>query len=73
MISNTILSQRLAQHRNDFKKGKVSTSLSEIIEGGNYDIVLVENFPCNLTQELNARTRHWIFCFIRQKAYLLVF
>lgn len=58
------LSQRLTKHVHDFKswqKGKYGkTSSFEIIEGGNYEISLLEACPCNTKDELLARERHWI-------------
>lgn len=32
----------------------------EIVKGGNYDIFLIESFPCNNRNELDARERYWI-------------
>jgi hypothetical protein len=58
------LSQRLAQHRANYKRyleGKNNNVTSfEIIEKGNYEIVLVENYPCNSKEELHRRERFYI-------------
>ena len=32
----------------------------EIIEGGNYEILLIENFPCDSKDELHKRERYFI-------------
>ena len=58
------LSRRLSEHRADYKlylngKDKYITSF-EIIEKGNYEIVLVENYPCNSKVELKSRERFYI-------------
>jgi len=53
------LSTRMAQHREDLKKGKNITS-KYILELGNYKIVLIELYPCNSKDELIARERHYI-------------
>ena len=49
------LSSRLATHKNK----KIGSS-KEIIEGGNYSIILIENYPCNSKDELHKRERHYI-------------
>jgi len=58
------LSDRLAGHRNDYKKhqnGKYHYVTSfEIMKYEDVDIILVENYPCESKQELHARERHWI-------------
>jgi len=53
------LSQRLKDHRNDFKRGVDITS-KHILELGDYEIVLLELFPCNSKDELHARERHYV-------------
>lgn len=57
------LSQRLAQHVSSYKrwlKGKTNFVTSYIIiEKGDYDIVLIENYPCNSKEELHARESHY--------------
>ncbi len=58
------LSVRLAEHRRKyklFKEGKRRNVTSfQIIEQGNYEIVLIENFPCESKIELHRRERHFI-------------
>ena len=58
------LSRRLAQHKRGcrlyFKtKSRFMTSF-EILKNENYEIVLVENYPCNSKDELHARERYYI-------------
>ena len=45
------LSKRLAGH----KSAHNHTRSKQIIEGGNYIIVLIENYPCNSIEDLRAR------------------
>ena len=58
------LSERLAHHRSDYdlyKKGKKGYITSiQVLENNDYDIILLENFPCNDKNERNARERHYI-------------
>ena len=54
------LSNRLAGHRSDFKTGNKNTSSKYILELGDYEIVLLELFPCNSKDELHARERNYI-------------
>ena len=65
-IGSTIetLARRLAGHRTaykTFKEGK-STNVTayQIIEQGNYDIVLIETCPCESKDELHKRERYFI-------------
>jgi hypothetical protein len=58
------LSQRLAKHRshyNDFLKdrGNYMTSF-DILQNGNYDIVLLEEVKCENKEQLHQRERHYI-------------
>jgi hypothetical protein len=59
------LGRRLSQHKTDYKyylngkKGIYATSF-KILETGNYDIVLIENYPCETKDQLHARERYWI-------------
>jgi|TARA_R110002012_G_scaffold309376_1_gene516335 hypothetical protein len=40
---------------------KSNTSVSkQIIERGNYEFELIENFPCDTARELHAREQYWI-------------
>jgi len=58
------LAMRLSKHRSNYKRyqeGKCSYTTSyKILEEGKYDIILVENFPCNNKDELTARERYYI-------------
>jgi len=58
------LALRLAGHVRDYrrwKKGKFdNVSSFTILEGGNYQIELLETCPCNSKDELNAREGHYI-------------
>jgi hypothetical protein len=57
------LAERLAQHVGNYKcylNGKSNyVSSFEILQNRNYDIVLIESYPCNSKDELHARERHW--------------
>jgi hypothetical protein len=53
------LYQRKSGHKVDYKKGS-GISSSKIIEGGNFDIILVEEFKCENKQQLEARERYYI-------------
>jgi hypothetical protein len=58
-----ILARRLAGHRSNYRsylngKGNYVTSY-KIIANNNYDIVLIELFPCNNKDELYARESHY--------------
>ena len=58
------LSTRLSKHKSDYKQylnGKRGYVTSfKILEKNNYDIVLIEEFPCNSKQELHERERYHI-------------
>jgi len=53
------LARRLASHMTCYNQNRYSTSC-EILKNGNYDIVLLENCPCNSKDELFKRERHHI-------------
>jgi hypothetical protein len=59
-----ILARRLAGHVGSFKHylaGKFNYVTSfKILESGNYDIVLIENCPCESKDELHQHERHYI-------------
>ena len=72
------LKQRLSghvAHYNCYLKGKRNNVMSfEIIKNGDYDILLVESFPCNFKDELLTRERYWttkIDCINKNKPGLL--
>jgi hypothetical protein len=58
------LARRLAKHRGNFSSHLNGTSgyLSsfEVIKNNDYDIVLIENFPCNSKDELHKQERFYI-------------
>jgi len=58
------LSQRLQHHKTAYKSylktQKHYTSSFKILENDNYDIVLLELFPCDTKEELHARERHYM-------------
>ena len=58
------LARRLATHIGDYKKyleGKrVNITSFQIFDNNNYDIILIENYPCERKDELHARERYYI-------------
>ncbi len=59
-----LLCQRLAQHVYEFNlhlKGiKKNLSSFKVLENGNYDIILIEKFPCEDKEELHKKERFYI-------------
>jgi hypothetical protein len=55
-----LLSQRLSQHLYVANTNNKKYTSKEIILNGDYDIVLIELFPCKSKDELHARERHYI-------------
>ena len=57
------LSRRLAKHVSNFsgyKRGKDNFMTSfKILENGDYDIILIEDFPCDSKNQIFARERYW--------------
>ena len=58
------LAKRLAKHVGNYNSylrghGNFATSY-KIIQNGNYNIILLENCPCETKDELHARERHYI-------------
>ena len=57
------LARRLATHLTDYKRREIRnnnmTSL-QIFDNNNYDIILIENYPCERKDELHARERYYI-------------
>ena len=57
-----ILARRLAGHIKNYKSylnGKSNyVSSFDILQNGNYDIVLIESYPCNSKDELHSRERY---------------
>jgi len=58
------LCQRLVQHRANYKRYQIQngrfTSSFEILKNNDYDIVLLENYPCNNKEELRQKEREYI-------------
>jgi len=57
-----ILARRLAGHIKSYKRylnGKSNyVSSFDVLQNGNYDIVLIESYPCNSKDELHAHERY---------------
>lgn len=57
------LARRLAKHVGNYKSYQNETyhyvSSFDILKNGNYDIILIENSPCNTKDELYARESYW--------------
>lgn len=55
-IGSTIetLKERLRKHH------RLNCSSREILKNGDYDIILIEDYPCNSKQELELRERYYI-------------
>ena len=53
------LEKRLSGHVWDYSRNKYLTS-SEVLKNGNYEIVLIENYPCDSKFELHKRERYFI-------------
>jgi hypothetical protein len=54
------LCARLAGHRSDLKKTIRACSAKQILERGNYSIILCEEICCNTKEQLEAIERRWI-------------
>jgi hypothetical protein len=58
------VARRLVEHVSKFKGWKngkgLNTTSFQLIETGNYEITLIELFPCNSKDELHARERFHI-------------
>ena len=57
--TTTKLTIRLCQHKKLFKDGRSGTS-REILQNGNYNIILLEDFPCDRKEQLLQRERFYI-------------
>ena len=53
------LSQRLSTHRSEYKR-RIKCKSSQIIERGDYKIVLCEKSPCENREQLKSIERKWI-------------
>ena len=53
------LAKKLSKHIVDYKRFLKGTynyaTVFKILENNNYDIILIENYPCNKKDELHAR------------------
>ena len=59
------ISERLSCHRchyRQFKKGtrKSGCASFQIVENNNYEIILIEDYPCNTKRELEKREQYWL-------------
>ena len=58
------VAERVGKHRDTFKLWKNGkgghTKSYDIIERGDYDYSLVENYPCDSKEQLHSRERYWI-------------
>ncbi len=58
------LARRLQTHMTDYKKylkgEKKSNTALQIFKNNNYNIILIENYPCENKDVLHARERHYI-------------
>lgn len=54
------LCDRMANHVASFKKGNTLCTSHQVLEHGDYTIILLENYPCNTKDELNAREQYYI-------------
>mgnify|MGYP000586740221 CR=1 FL=1 len=59
------LSQRKAKHKCDYKRwcedgSRSKISSYEVMKSGEYDIVLIEEWPCENKEQLLQRERYWI-------------
>ena len=66
------LSKRMGQHRQDRQRGKGCASCLVLQHDPEARIILVEDYPCENREQLNAREQHFIDnneCVNKQKAY----
>lgn len=66
------LTQRLNKHETDYKSYNRYVSSFKVLKTGNYEILLIENYPCNSRDELRAREQYHIDnteCVNIQRAY----
>jgi hypothetical protein len=58
------LARRLTGHIKNYKRWKREeenfVSCFKILENNNYDIILIEDYPCERKDQLHARERHYI-------------
>jgi group I intron endonuclease len=57
------LSQRLTEHMSNYKSylktGKIGNTSVEVLENNNFEIMLLELYPCSSKDELHARERYY--------------
>jgi hypothetical protein len=58
------VARRLTHHKTNYKEWKNGrpnyTTCFKLMEEGNFQIILLENYPCNSKDELHARERYYI-------------
>lgn len=54
------LSKRLSCHVSSFKKGNYETTAWMVLQGGNYEIILIEEVEVENKDQLRQRERHYI-------------
>lgn len=54
------LSNRLANHKSDYRCKPFVCKSAELLKLGDVKIILLENYPCNDKNELNAREQYYI-------------
>jgi hypothetical protein len=52
------------QHRQEYKTFMKGTNkhyslLHKVMDGNDFEMILLEAYPCNSKEELHARTRYW--------------
>tara|TARA_R110002049_G_scaffold51202_4_gene144991 strand:+ start:385 stop:909 length:525 start_codon:yes stop_codon:yes gene_type:complete len=57
-IGSTVMKMydRKSSHKNNCNQ----TASKQIIERGNYEVELIENYPCNTSRELHTREQYWV-------------
>lgn len=54
------LKDRMSCHRSEFKRNCANTTSRQILQYPDACIVLIELYPCETKEELNAREQYWI-------------
>ena len=59
------LARRLSKHNDAYKQWKKGSRIStvssfQILELNNYEIILIENYPCDTSDELHSRERFFV-------------
>lgn len=58
--TTTPLSKRLGSHVSQYKNNGTYYSVFEVLENGNYEIILIEEYPCDTKEQLLRRERYWV-------------